>query len=587
MRAVKRTQARSGDRNGLLAVAHIDIFQAMRVSASIVSFDPAWKITDTPQWRVLHVEPSVVPFELEHGVEAARYRYNGTCAKKASRTRKTVVGRLRGLCDLFVPIPSPNEQCPVLVVGPFATSRPTSADMLERWRELTGRQGHPADVEFAHYLSMTLETLVLDEGRLEIFIRFLSCMASLIAGTGNPRALIAQADSMRDELDRTRQVERMWAAARSMVDERTSRSWSSPHRASDRKHVGLEMVPDQVVVGLLVGLQSSVDPVDALMNRDAFQRACVELGRSAGGIICGQVGDHGVIFLSGTGGVRTRQYRRLVEVASKATVLARDRFKMGLYLGVSSLPSSAVLSAHYESALGAAESALSQRTQMLHPGKSQVGRGATLGKLRQQLAEAVGPQPETLAARFDRYVEAITLRSGYRLEATRAHLEAGLDRMSEALLDFEGYGLEDTYAELERAAREAPTVSDLVAAYRRAVADLSEALQQPAPAHQDRRIRRAVTYIHQHYGESLTLRGLARVAGFAPNYFSRLFRQRERMTVARYLRQVRIERAKQLLTHTDLEVKRVAQLSGFASQHYFARSFRRVVGTTPLAWRDR
>jgi AraC-like DNA-binding protein len=572
------------EHSGLLAMAHADIFQSMRVSASIVSFDPAWRVTDDPQWRVLHIEPSVVAFELEHGVEMARYRYNGTCIRKARRSRAPVLGTLGGLRDLFVPIPRAGGVRSVLVVGPFATSRATSTDVLERWRRLTGRQGHPADVEFAHYVSMTLATLVLGDRMLAIFIRFLSCLTRLIAGQGDARALVAQADALRPDLDRTRQVERMWSAARSIVDERTTRSWSSPHRASDRKQIGLERAPDQVVVGLLVGLGRDADAVDELFDRDTFQRVCADLARDAGGIVAGQVGDHGVTFLSGTGGAKTRAYRTLMDVANRAAALARTRFKMGLCLGQSSLPASAVLSAHYESALGAAESALSQRTRILPSGKSSGGRGATLGKLRQQLAAAAGAEPTTLSARFDRYVEAITLRNGYRMEATRAHLEAGFDRMTEAL-DLDGYNLPESQAELERAAREAPTVSDLVVVYRRAVADLSDALQRPSSAHQDRRLRRAVTYIHQHYGEPLTLRSLARVAGFAPNYFSRLFRRRERMTVARYLMQVRIERAKQLLLNTDLEVKRVAQLAGFASQHYFARSFRRAVGTTPLSFR--
>ena len=140
---------------------------------------------------------------------------------------------------------------------------------------------------------------------------------------------------------------------------------------------------------------------------------------------------------------------------------------------------------------------------------------------------------------------------------------------------------------LDRTARQARTVTDLFAAYRRMVADLSEAVHHPSLAHHDRRIRRAIAYVERHYSEKLSLTTVARVAGFAPNYFSRLFKRRERVTLELYIRGLRIERAKQLLATTDLEVKRVAQLSGFATQHYFARVFRRAAGTTPLGWRAR
>ena len=53
------------------------------------------------------------------------------------------------------------EVVQVLVVGPFGTARPNAAGVLEAWRWLTQRQGHPADQEFSHYLATTLSVLVL------------------------------------------------------------------------------------------------------------------------------------------------------------------------------------------------------------------------------------------------------------------------------------------------------------------------------------------------------------------------------------------------------------------------------------------
>jgi two-component system response regulator YesN len=58
------------------------------------------------------------------------------------------------------------------------------------------------------------------------------------------------------------------------------------------------------------------------------------------------------------------------------------------------------------------------------------------------------------------------------------------------------------------------------------------------------------------------------------------------MTFERYLRQLRIERAKQLLVSTDLDMQRVAQLSGLGTRQYLARMFRRVLGMTPLEYRS-
>ena len=409
-----------------------------------------------------------------------------------------------------------------------------------------------------------------------------------MAGEGQSAALLAEADSLRDELEQARLVDEMWDAARSMVHEWTHRSWSSPHRGGDLKRLGLSAPPDQLVVGLMVSLQRDADPVDDLMRRDAFQRACVALARSESGLLSGQVGDHGVTFLSGARESAKQRRKKLLALANKAAGLAARRFGISLHLGASPMVGPTSLTAHYEAALGAAESALSQRARIVHASSDPRRPNPGLGELRRQLRELGEHQPDLLPARFDRFIEAVKMRSGYRLEPARAHLEAGLERIAEALVGggaLESSSFEDACVELDRTARQARTVTDLFAAYRRMVADLSEAVHHPSLAHHDRRIRRAIAYVERHYSEKLSLTTVARVAGFAPNYFSRLFKRRERVTLELYIRGLRIERAKQLLATTDLEVKRVAQLSGFATQHYFARVFRRAAGTTPLGWR--
>jgi methylphosphotriester-DNA--protein-cysteine methyltransferase len=70
-----------------------------------------------------------------------------------------------------------------------------------------------------------------------------------------------------------------------------------------------------------------------------------------------------------------------------------------------------------------------------------------------------------------------------------------------------------------------------------------------------------------------------------PERFSELFKQRERVTFEAYVRQLRIQRAKELLSTTDLRTERIAQLSGFALRPYFHRVFKKVVGSTPAQYR--
>jgi YesN/AraC family two-component response regulator len=140
---------------------------------------------------------------------------------------------------------------------------------------------------------------------------------------------------------------------------------------------------------------------------------------------------------------------------------------------------------------------------------------------------------------------------------------------------------------LERAAVEARTVSELFAAYRRAVNDVAQAVKRPQGARGDHGLRRAEEYMRRHYAESLGLERVARVAGYAPKYFSALFKKKQRMTFESYLTNLRIERAKQLLSGTTLNLERVARLSGLATRTYLGRVFKRRAGVTPMAYRRR
>jgi len=175
------------------------------------------------------------------------------------------------------------------------------------------------------------------------------------------------------------------------------------------------------------------------------------------------------------------------------------------------------------------------------------------------------------------------------LESTRAHLEAGLERLAEPLLAtgaLDQRSFDDLYASVERVAEDAPTVTELVAPYRRLVSDIESALQSSTSARQNRSTRRALSFIREHLSEPLRLAQVARVAGFAPGYFSKLFKREEGVTFEDHVRQVRVARAKQMLTSTSLSVERVGKLSGFAGRSHFQRVFKEAVGSTPLAYRQ-
>jgi AraC-like DNA-binding protein len=564
--------------HAVLAQAAAFTFKALRVSTAIY---------DGNLWWPIHVEPGIKDFEAEHGKDADRGAYNSRKLAEVVRTRKLVRGEHAGFADLFQPIVTGNRAVAVLVAGPFARARPTASDLLERWRWLTGRKAHPSDPEFAAYLTTTFSTLVLEGKRAILFERLLDRFARLLAEEGRADVLTNEADVLRAELEQARAVERSWEAVRTMVDERSAQRWHGMDLVWTLGDLGMSRVPDGILVGLTAGRTPLLDPVEEAIRRDAFQRRAVDLARAIGNTLAGRVGGHGVVFVSAASGSAERRRQSLMDVAERASALAR-RLGLSTHFGVCVSSGSAPLDRCYELALDAAQSALAQRARVVTAASDPSRPSYSLWHLREELGHAVEEKPELSGARFDRYLEAVALHCANRMEPAQAHLEVGFERMAEVLvsagaLDAKSLGALRTA--LGRAAAEAHTIGDLFDAYRRAAADLAQAVQRPLPARHDRNLRAGLEHIRDHLGEPLRLKEVARVAGFSPTYFSEVFKKRQGVPFEQHVRGLRLERAKQLLAAGRLPVTRVAELSGFRSLQYFARVFRAALHVTPSEYR--
>jgi AraC-like DNA-binding protein len=568
----------------LLAPLAANAFEELRISVSVALWTDQGPY---PTWHPFHTVPNVAAFEYEHGVEARRWRYNHRTFAQARSERRAVRGTHAGFHDLFVPLVGQGEIDAVVVAGPFALARPTFGEVDERWHWLTDSHPRMADPSFSHYLTTTLGTLTLEGSLAATFERFMSCFARMVAGHDGGEALAQEARMLRGKLAQAVFVERAWDEARAMVDERTAGLWSTLSQLRRLEFLGLDKPPQHVVAGLLIGRPDELGAVEDVLRRDAFQRAAVALARKAGHVVCGRIGDHGVAFLVDAQGSAVRVRARLVDLAARATALAK-RFGLRLHIGIGQEQGGSSLPARYRAALGAAEEALSRGVAVVQAEGRPEPSIKRLRELRRRLAESVGDRPSLLSPRFERYIEAVLVHAGYRMDPARAHLEAGLERLAEPLLAtgaLDQRSFDDLYASVERAAVDAPTVTELVGPYRRLVSDIEAALQSATAARQNRGARRAISFIREHLSEPLRLAQVARVAGFAPGYFSKLFKREEGVTFEEHVRQLRVARAKQMLTSTSLSVERVGKLSGFVGRSHFQRVFKEAVGATPLAYR--
>jgi two-component system, response regulator YesN len=99
-------------------------------------------------------------------------------------------------------------------------------------------------------------------------------------------------------------------------------------------------------------------------------------------------------------------------------------------------------------------------------------------------------------------------------------------------------------------------------------------------------IQKAMGLIQQRYWDQISLSALARQVGMSKYRLSHRFREVLGVTFRAYLRRVRLERAKMLLTANHVSITEVAQDVGFGDLPHFDKAFKRYTGFTPSAYRS-
>lgn len=99
-------------------------------------------------------------------------------------------------------------------------------------------------------------------------------------------------------------------------------------------------------------------------------------------------------------------------------------------------------------------------------------------------------------------------------------------------------------------------------------------------------VERAITTMHTHLGDKLTIDDLARAAMFSKFHFSRVFTRTTGISPGRFLSALRIEAAKHLLLTTTHTVADIGHQVGYNSVGTFSSRFRTSVGISPITYRQ-
>lgn len=92
-------------------------------------------------------------------------------------------------------------------------------------------------------------------------------------------------------------------------------------------------------------------------------------------------------------------------------------------------------------------------------------------------------------------------------------------------------------------------------------------------------------YINYHVNENLSIDKLAEKVYLSQGYLSYIFKKETGMNLSRYIKQARMEKAKELLQTTNMKIVQICEKVGFSSVSYFCQSFREYCGVSPEKYR--
>lgn len=99
------------------------------------------------------------------------------------------------------------------------------------------------------------------------------------------------------------------------------------------------------------------------------------------------------------------------------------------------------------------------------------------------------------------------------------------------------------------------------------------------------RLQLVFDYVDQHYEHNIGIEEVAKLSNMSYSYFSRFFKTVMKQNFSSYVNFVRVSKAEELLTTTDLSITEVALNVGFSTTSYFIEQFKLYKAMTPRHFR--
>lgn len=97
--------------------------------------------------------------------------------------------------------------------------------------------------------------------------------------------------------------------------------------------------------------------------------------------------------------------------------------------------------------------------------------------------------------------------------------------------------------------------------------------------------RNLLEYVEQHYNKDISLEKVSSELGLSIHYVSKYFKEKMGMNFIDYLLELRVHKAKALLTESELQIQEIAEEVGYLNTNSFIRMFRKYTGVSPGEYR--
>ena len=98
-------------------------------------------------------------------------------------------------------------------------------------------------------------------------------------------------------------------------------------------------------------------------------------------------------------------------------------------------------------------------------------------------------------------------------------------------------------------------------------------------------VEKAIRFINENYTNDISLKEVADYLFISPYYLSHIFKDVTRKTFIEYLTSIKLDRAKELLTTTNLSVSNISLMLNYKDVNYFSKVFKKHTGVTPSQYR--